>query len=263
MAARLLTSAVGLVIFFCILPAPVWVFNIAVMIITLGAVYELNNAVTKNVLLKIVGVLSSALVFGGVISGKTLQCVIAVFAVYLVLTVLMFGKEKIRNIYLLGFTTIIYTIFLSTLALLKSKYTAYAVLLPFLFAWVTDSGAYFAGRFLGKHKLAPKLSPKKTVEGAIGGVIACVIGSLIYAVVLKYAFEYSLFKSDDYINLAVASVAASVISQFGDLASSAIKRECEIKDYGNILPGHGGILDRFDSVVFVTPFVYYLFTLIK
>lgn len=121
-------------------------------------------------------------------------------------------------------------------------------------AWMTDVFAFFAGSFLGKHKLCPKISPKKTVEGAIGGVLGCVLASLIlYAVFVNFVWET---ESANYIAVASMSVFLSFISMCGDLTASVIKRNFEIKDFGKLIPGHGGVLDRFDSIIFVLTALY-------
>lgn len=123
----------------------------------------------------------------------------------------------------------------------------------FISAWGTDTFAYFTGMKFGKHKLT-KISPKKSIEGSIGGTVGAIVIALIYtAVVNKYA---NLGMS--YIFVAIATLVLSILSQLGDLSASSIKREMEIKDYGNLLPGHGGILDRIDSIIFVAPFAYFL-----
>ena len=111
--------------------------------------------------------------------------------------------------------------------------------------WVTDSGAYFTGRSLGKRKLWPEISPNKTVEGFVGGIVLAVVGASIMQVIAP--FEVS------WLMLIVVVVVCSVMGQIGDLVESAIKRHYDVKDSGNILPGHGGILDRFDSLLFVLP----------
>ncbi len=258
MAKRLLTSGIGVIIFFCILPSPAFVFCTAIGIITLCAVFELHRAVTKNIPITIIGLISSLLIILGMIFDYLLYGIFLVFAIYLILSVILHGKEKVWIIYMLGFSTVIFSCFLSTIAKIRHDFSPYEVLLPFLFAWITDSGAYFAGRTLGKHKLAPHLSPKKTIEGSVGGIIACVLCSLLYVWILDSIFVYSIFNEHNYLYITAISIIASVISQFGDLALSAIKRDFGIKDYGNILPGHGGILDRFDSTLFAAPVVYYI-----
>ena len=122
----------------------------------------------------------------------------------------------------------------------------YLVWLIFLSSWGCDTCAYCAGMLLGKHRLAPVLSPKKSVEGAVGGVVGAILLGIIYAAATKGGMvEYAI----------ICGVGA-LISMVGDLAASAIKRNQGIKDYGKLIPGHGGILDRFDSVIFTAPFVY-------
>lgn len=124
-------------------------------------------------------------------------------------------------------------------------------------AWFGDSGAYFVGTFLGKHKLCPNISPKKTVEGFFGGIIT--VGVIVLATSL--IFNYLVFDQPRINCIAVTLVGmiASVFGVFGDLSASVIKREYGVKDFGNIMPGHGGVLDRFDSVIFVAPFIYVVF----
>lgn len=122
-----------------------------------------------------------------------------------------------------------------------------------LCAFGTDIFAYFAGYLFGRHKLCPKISPRKTIEGAIGGIL----GSLI----LCTFFGYLIF-GESIIHFIVIGVLGSIMAQLGDLTASIFKRKMGIKDYGNLIPGHGGILDRFDSVLFTAPFVYYYVVLV-
>ena len=132
--------------------------------------------------------------------------------------------------------------------ILIMKIGKYVVLVPFTVAFTSDAGAYFAGLYLGKHKLSPVISPNKTIEGVIGGLIASVFSMVIYALILQIAdFRVSYGLAILY------GLLGSVIGVFGDLCLSAIKRQSGIKDYGNLIPGHGGILDRFDSMMTVAP----------
>lgn len=128
----------------------------------------------------------------------------------------------------------------------------YVYLLVFIAAWVTDTFAYFTGVFFGKHKLCPKISPKKTVEGSCGGVFFCVVFFIIYGTVIG---NFCDGLKPNYIGLALVGCAMSIVSQFGDLLASVIKRTYGIKDYGRLFPGHGGVLDRFDSVLLIAPFL--------
>ena len=123
------------------------------------------------------------------------------------------------------------------------------IFVPFVFAFLSDTGAYFAGLKFGKHKLAPVISPKKTIEGVVGGMIATVVGMLLYCVVLQVAFDMK----PNYIFAVFYGLIGALTSVFGDLCFSVVKRQTGIKDYGNLIPGHGGILDRFDSMMLAGP----------
>lgn len=127
------------------------------------------------------------------------------------------------------------------------------VFMPLCIAFGSDTFALFAGMLCGKHKLAPRVSPKKTVEGAVGGLIGGVIGMTLMAVIGGMVLGDALLAP---VHVLVFGIVGSAVSQIGDLSFSVIKREFGVKDYGNLLPGHGGILDRFDSVTFVAPFVW-------
>lgn len=131
----------------------------------------------------------------------------------------------------------------------------YIVWLIFLCSWGSDTCAYCVGVLIGKHKMAPKLSPKKSIEGAVGGVV----GAMLLTVLYGWVFREQMNLTIAYIFiLAGISGVGAFVSMIGDLAASAIKRNYDIKDYGKLIPGHGGILDRFDSVIFTAPMVYYL-----
>lgn len=159
-------------------------------------------------------------------------------------------KRKLED----GFVTIIgifYVVFFSFHVVLtdqlESPYS-YLIWLIFISAFGTDIMAYFTGYFLGKHKLSPLISPKKTIEGAIGGEL----GSIIFCGVFGYFVIPDLL-----LHCFIIGFLGGIISQLGDLSASLVKRKLSIKDYGNLIPGHGGILDRFDSVLFTAPLVYY------
>lgn len=134
----------------------------------------------------------------------------------------------------------------------------YFVWLIFIASWGCDTCAYCVGVLFGKHKMAPVLSPKKSIEGAIGGVIGAAIIAVVYAIAMKNRINLD---STVIIIMVVATVFGAVISMIGDLAASAIKRFHGIKDYGKIIPGHGGILDRFDSVIIVAPVMYFFYSI--
>lgn len=133
----------------------------------------------------------------------------------------------------------------------------YLVWLIFLCSWGCDTCAYCVGRLLGKHKMAPVLSPKKSIEGAVGGVVGAFLLTMIYCMVFQSQMNLSLPK---IVILSGIAAIGGLISMVGDLAASAIKRNVDLKDYGHLIPGHGGILDRFDSVIITAPIIYYLIT---
>ncbi len=129
------------------------------------------------------------------------------------------------------------------------------VWLIFIGAWGSDTCAYCVGMLMGRHKIFPKLSPKKSLEGCIGGVLGAALLGFLYAGIFKSSIEGV---QNPPISYGIICGISSIISQLGDLAASAIKRNHDIKDYGTLIPGHGGILDRFDSIIFVAPVVYLL-----
>ena len=123
----------------------------------------------------------------------------------------------------------------------------FATLIPYF----SDAMALFAGLAFGKHKLAPELSPKKTVEGSVGGLVGAVAAMVVYGLVMQFGFHFQV----NYLLLALYGLLGSAVAQLGDLSFSYIKRQYQLKDFGNLLPGHGGVLDRFDSVIFCAPLI--------
>ena len=133
------------------------------------------------------------------------------------------------------------------------------ILLPFVISFMSDTGAYFVGVLFGKHKLIPKVSPKKTIEGSFGGILGCIVGYVLYGFIIQIICDVKV----NYIAMILLAIVISIVSQFGDLVASYIKREQEIKDFGFIFPGHGGILDRFDSVIAVSTVLLVFTTFVK
>ena len=130
----------------------------------------------------------------------------------------------------------------------------FSVWLVFVCSWGCDTCAYCVGMLIGKHKLAPILSPKKSIEGGIGGILGAALIGVLYGLAINYWGNAAA----DILEYAIIGAVGGAISQIGDLAASAIKRYHNIKDYGKLIPGHGGILDRFDSVIFTAPIIFYL-----
>ncbi|ACD54196.1 phosphatidate cytidylyltransferase [Clostridium botulinum] len=133
----------------------------------------------------------------------------------------------------------------------------FLVWLIFIGSWMTDTSAYYSGKFLGKHKLCPKVSPKKTIEGSIGGLLGAILFCGIFGIIVnKYVYVMPLH------HYFIIGALCGIFSQFGDLVASSIKRYVGIKDYSNLIPGHGGILDRFDSIIFSSTVVFYYLTFV-
>ena len=241
--------------------------------ITLIGLFELYRVVgVQKSVAGIVGYLAAAALYFSVMEctqelgiitgcnlvGGTLPVIIGVLTVLLlavyVLAFPKFNSEQITMVFF-GFFYVALTI--SYIYRLRiSDAGAYSVWLIFISSWGADTMAYLTGILIGKHKIAPVLSPKKTVEGCIGGVVGATLIGLIYSLIFKD--DLSKVYDDPVLLFTIVSAVASVVSMIGDMAASAIKRNKDIKDYGSLIPGHGGILDRFDSVIFVAPIIYFL-----
>lgn len=190
--------------------------------------------------------------------GGTLPVIIGFLTVLLLaIYVLAFPKFNSEQITMVFFGFFYVALTISYIYRLRiSDAGAYSVWLIFISSWGADTMAYLTGILIGKHKIAPVLSPKKTVEGCIGGVVGATLIGLIYSLIFKD--DLSKVYDDPVLLFTIVSAVASVVSMIGDMAASAIKRNKDIKDYGSLIPGHGGILDRFDSVIFVAPIIYFL-----
>ena len=194
------------------------------------------------------------LLLGG-ISIDPMLFVIAVLVVFMFVYVFAFPKyvfEQISG----GFFGVFYvSVMLSFIYQTRMRADG-LVLVPlvFLCSWGCDTCAYCVGMLIGKHKLAPILSPKKSIEGGIGGILGAALIGVLYGLAINYWGNAAA----DLLQYAIIGAVGGAISQIGDLAASAIKRYHNIKDYGKLIPGHGGILDRFDSVIFTAPIIFYL-----
>lgn len=186
-----------------------------------------------------------------------LMWLVATLMVMMACYVIAYPKYHSEQMTMLLFGLIYVTVMLSFV--FKVRFLENGILfvwLIFIGAWGSDTCAYCVGKLCGKHKLPSKLSPNKTIEGCVGGIAG--------AALIGFFFALIFFKDTDYWwQFAVIGGVSSVISQIGDLTASAIKRNHGIKDYSNLIPGHGGILDRFDSIIFIAPVVYYLLTFMK
>ena len=260
MKTRIIVAAIAipillLVIFF----APLWAFAILVGIISAGAAWELLRCAASELHVRFriyAMVFGMAIAVGSAFFEAHLIMLGGLFGIILICFVEMmfsFKKEpmKLEALMLVVFAGGIMPILLSSLVRVGAReHSSLYLLLPFIAAFTCDSGAYFAGKFLGKKKIFPHLSPNKTLEGCAGGLLCDVIFMLIYGFILARV-GYTV----DYFAFALYGVLGSIACQLGDLAFSAIKRVYGIKDYGTLIPGHGGMLDRFDSMHFTAPMI--------
>jgi len=253
MLKRIITGLIALPIFvFFVLKGGLYIFALTFFVATIG-LYEFYEALKHKNIKSIywLGYLSVLLVIVGIhFQFAGLYFLSLLYITSLVLLVLnLFSKRDhlIESaVTLLG---VIYVgIGFAHFLLLNQLELPLLLFVPFLISWGTDTFAYFTGRFFGRRKLFPRVSPKKTIEGAVGGIIGSVL--------INYIYVY-FFLKEILAVIIIISFFGSILSQIGDLIASKIKRTCDIKDFGYLLPGHGGIIDRFDSSLVTIPFVYY------
>ena len=263
---RILTGVIGLPIVALILIfGNIYLIDIIFSIVAIIAIHEYFNAFSKkNKPVKWIGYLMCIIIaFLHIIPMQyllyvlpiSLFCIIAILFLNVIISNM---KITVTDIIITFFGICYITLFLSFIPLLygieNGKYLIWFILIA---AWGTDTSAYFVGCKFGKHKFT-QVSPKKSIEGCIGGIAGAVIIALIYAFFLNKYVNIGI----SYIGIAPIVALLSALSQIGDLSASTIKRSVEIKDFGNIFPGHGGMLDRIDSIIFIAPFAYFLLMLI-
>ena len=238
----------GYILFFTLL---------AVSLIGMSELYKAMNVQNeKNYLLAAAGYAGAVLYYAAVLLDFQRYGVLAIiFGLVLIMFVYVFtypeyeAKQVMPTLFGIVYVAVMLSFIYLTRCLPGGKFHVWLI---FLCSWGCDTCAYCVGMLIGKHKMAPVLSPKKSVEGAVGGVVGAILLGIIYAAATKGGMvEYAI----------ICGVGA-LISMVGDLAASAIKRNQGIKDYGKLIPGHGGILDRFDSVIFTAPIIYFLSVLL-
>lgn len=268
---RIISGLVGLVLLIGVLYMGSIVLGIAVSIIAAIGLYEFYNSISKTKgihPIKLVGYLSIVplLLLGlektgwysldlGTMTGMSV-CLI----IFVSMAVIVFGHKKynIVDVCATAFGIAYIPFLMSFLIMLRNmEYGNILIWLIFIGAWGTDTLAYTFGRLFGKRKIIPEISPKKTLAGAIGGILGCIFLMIVFGVIVRNYFGLSI----SYVALILLGLLCGAISQIGDWAASAIKRYVNVKDFGNIMPGHGGVLDRFDSILFVAPVIYYVLVL--
>jgi phosphatidate cytidylyltransferase len=241
------------------------VLLVTVGIISLIGLFEMNRvfSIEKDII-GVMGYLCTILYYI-LIRQHMLEYEFVLFIVFVVLLmavyVFKFPKVKTESVMASLFGVIYVAAMLSFIYLVRTGDNGlYNVWLIFLCSWGSDTCAYVFGVAFGKHKMSPVLSPKKSVEGAVGGVLGAALLGFIYASVFKNEITGAV---DPRIAYPIVIALGSLIAMTGDLAASAIKRNHGIKDYGKLIPGHGGIMDRFDSVIFVAPVIWLLLNFVQ
>lgn len=262
MKQRLISSFFGIIVLVLVLLGNQQIFDIVVTLISAIAVYEVVNAtgLKEYKAMKAAALfLPAALMLTSHFAYSYLSAVIFIF-ISIFMLIMLFNHKRY------SFTTTAMFMAISIMLSLSFLYVSMVrrlgngnidVLVVLIGCWITDTCAYFSGYFFGrggKHKLAPEISPKKTVEGSVGGIVGVVLILVAYAHVTANIMNMSA----NTLSAIAVGLISGIFSQFGDLCASIIKREHNIKDFGNIMPGHGGVMDRFDSFLFVAPAVYYI-----
>ncbi|MBR3570061.1 MAG: phosphatidate cytidylyltransferase [Oscillibacter sp.] len=255
MNSRILVAVVGIpLLILIILWAPDWLICAALCALAALAGFELQKCVSgesRSVMTALSAALPAFTILWGFLTAESPALLWAAEIMLLfAYAISQGGKVKFEQIAAALFAGIpIAYSFASFLRMESGGAPRALLLLPFVLSFSCDSGAYLAGSSFGRHKLAPIVSPHKTVEGAVGGLLGNVLGGLVFA----FLFRRFGGGATGYLWVAALSLACGVVSQLGDLSFSLIKRQYGIKDYGRVFFAHGGVLDRFDSVLFVAP----------
>lgn len=264
---RITSSLLGLpMVIVVLLFGNKYVIDVALAVVALISLHEYYNSFSKNyktiqwlgyllaICISFIHLVPTDMLFKIISLG--IPFIVAILFIELILRNLKISIVDIA-ISLFGiFYIVLFTMFVPLIAGLEhGKVLIWYVLTT---SWGTDIFAYIVGRKIGKHKFS-KISPKKSIEGCIAGTIGAVILSLIYTFCIN---KFMGFLIAPYLHIVIASIVLSVIGQFGDFAASSVKRFNEIKDFSNLIPGHGGLLDRIDSLIFIAPFAYILLTIL-
>lgn len=294
---RLLSGIVLIILTFAIISAGGWLMAGALCIISLIAFFELTRATGVHTQgkkingLEIAGITLVALYYIGLcrimmliqenrllnevsyynidnnveslIYGVLALGIVMSFIVFMMVYVFSFPKFRAGQVMACFFEFIYAPVLLSFLLFIREgwQHGIYLVWFVFLCSWGSDTCAYCVGVLFGKHKMAPKLSPKKSIEGAIGGIVGAALLFGLYAYFLTekigFGLDGCIVSYSNLVGAMFLGAVGALVSMIGDLAASAIKRDYEIKDYGKLIPGHGGIMDRFDSVIIVAPIIFF------
>ncbi|MBR6790352.1 MAG: phosphatidate cytidylyltransferase [Oscillospiraceae bacterium] len=266
MKQRLITAMIGLVVLFAVLFCyNTIVLNIAISIIGAIAVYELlhSTGYVKSKLILLMSFLYALVVpFFSTLDNRDMQIwvTLAYFCVLFAVLLIRHQRVQFQEVSTAFFVSLLLPMALAMLVLMRDRsvHGIFYGMLVCVASWIADSAAYFVGRAFGRHKLAPQISPNKTIEGAVGGVVFSALFFMLFCagyrqVMIRFfdmQIEIAWFRAF------VIGMICTFMGIIGDLMASVVKRQTGIKDFGNIMPGHGGIMDRFDSFLFVTPTLY-------
>lgn len=248
LSTRFISGLIGLVLLIVVVIKGGNVLALSILLISLIGIREFYKALHNiNIMpLQSIGYLGTILLFlSAIYPVITLDLVITCLIITLLVLIVSKKNIDLGEVSLTVFGVLYIPFLLFHIYYLdKTDY----IWLVFIIAFGTDTFAYVVGNLFGRHKLSPNLSPKKTIEGSIGGILGSMFLTIIYSIYIGNNISWHLI---------LLSIVVSVMSQLGDLAASKIKRMAGIKDYGFIMPGHGGVLDRFDSIIICAPLVYY------
>lgn len=248
---RIISAIIGIILIVSFLLLKGWFVIIPASILALVGVYEFHRAFMNIDYHPILaGALGLTLItIGGFLvsgSNRVLFAMLALVFFFGMLAYHVFSNHSIIDV-LISVFSVVYVGLPFVLLMALARRSDYLIWLVFVIAFASDSFAYFAGKRFGKRKLIAAVSPNKTVEGSLGGVLGCLVGTAIFKVLIMPELSWGI--------VLALGVLGSIASQIGDLTASKIKRYCQVKDFGNIIPGHGGVLDRFDSILFTIPVV--------
>lgn len=265
MKKRLLSAVIGLSLFAIVLCFyQTMVLDIAIALVTAIAVFEIFHSADalheKGALFASI-LYSLIFPFSNLPNGFDFRGILTMCYLFFLFALLLLRHEKlsVERLTFLAAMTLLLSYSFWTIVAIRDKFSPYGlyyILMVFALAWICDAGAYFTGRALGKHKMVPKISPHKTIEGAVGGLVT----NVLFAILLTVIFVFLVYQDAQVsiVGWVVLVLLGSFLGIMGDLSASAIKRQLSIKDFGNLLPGHGGIIDRFDSLLFVSVTVYFV-----
>lgn len=260
LSRRIISAAVGIIYIILMLYIGGWFFKTSILLMALILMHEFYRALMNkgHKPVKPIGYLALLFLYISIILERDIYIMPIIGLTFIIgISLPVFFRSITIVDISMTFFAIIYPgamiLYLIPLSFKIQSYGYFFLLLTFVVTWATDTFAYFLGIKFGKKKLCPVISPKKTVEGSLGGLL----GSIFAGIAMGLIFNNSYNRSIPFIHFIMMGAMGGIFSQIGDLAASSIKRYCGIKDFGRLLPGHGGLLDRFDSILFTAPLLYF------